>query len=298
MNVNNLNFVFAVQQCPELGQIENGNISYSDPMRRTDSKAEYICNFGYKFNYAHNIKYCKQDDSWSELVDLLPLNPNEKKKEPKCQLISCDMPARPHAGLTIVTGKQQVKSVFRPGDIIIYSCRQTGVKAAVKCLPDGTWHRGAPHCPFPNEVSCPAPKVENGRIEGSKPFQVYSSIKFKCDQNYVLEGSSKLFCLPNGKWNDTIPKCASTSPIIESQSSSSKLTILIICIIIIILIIILISLMLLLRWRKQQLERKRWQRYFGNYNHRQSKTNFTYNNSNEMKCFRQSPKPTVPSTDL
>jgi Sushi repeat (SCR repeat) len=122
-----------VKQCQELPKLLNGRIVYSDERMVTDSKADYICDFSFKLNTLHHIRHCRQDDTWSELSDIIP------PTFPRCLQVTCPVPARQHSGLRIIN--LIPKKIFKPGDIIIYSCH-TGVRATSKCLPDGTWQRG------------------------------------------------------------------------------------------------------------------------------------------------------------
>jgi len=281
-----------LKQCLELQPLLNGRIVYSDERMVTDSKAEYICDFSFKLNTHNHIRYCRQDDTWSELSDTNP------STFPRCLKVTCPVPSRPHSGLKIIN--LSPRKVYTPGNIIIYSCH-TGTRASAKCLPDGTWQRGPPHCPPQENITCPSvPHFEHGTIvsnnnSNNKSFQMlYRSLTFRCEDNYRLEGAQSVTCLPTSKWSDVFPSCVFNPPPVPP---SPQLTILVTSITVLLVIIFLISFILAYRWRQTQLERRRWQRYFGNYNHRQSKTNITLN-TNEMKCFRQSPKPTVPVTDL
>ena len=169
-------------------------------------------------------------------------------------------------------------------------------------MPDGQWSRGPPHCP--QITACPPIgefqnglyNVSNSSNKEMKLFKVNTRLNFYCDQHYILDGVQSLTCVSNGVWNGTVPKCSINLPIHKSESS--KLTILITSIAVLVVIVFVVSCVLVCRWRQQQLQRRRWQQYFGHYNHRQSKTNIMLN-QNEMKCFRQTPpKPTVPVTDL
>lgn len=285
------------KQCPQLEGLENGRIVYSDAERRTDSKLEYVCNPGFKLNALSAVRYCRQDDSWSDLLEM-----NHTLFQ--CLVIRCDSPVRPHSGLRIISSRPKSGRAYKPGDVIIFTCDTSPkTKATSKCLPDGQWSRGPPHCP---EIitSCPPIgdfahgfyNMSNSSNKDLKSFKSNTKIGFYCFQNHILEGTQSLTCLSTGVWSATIPKCTVSAAIIDSQSS--KLTILITSIAVLVVIVFVVSCVVVCRWRQQQLQRRRWQQYFGHYSHRQSKTNIVLN-SNEMKCFRQTPpKPTVPVTDL
>lgn len=263
---------------------------------------EYSCDTGFKLSVESSlsVRYCRQDDSWSDIKGI-----NYSSIE--CTEVKCDNPIRPHSGLRIIKNRSKANS-FKPGDVIIYSCdTNPRIKASAKCFPDGQWSRGPPHCPERTIACPPIGEFENGfynltnsalkpDMKSDKELKVSTKIGFYCRENYILDGSQSLTCLPSGNWTAPKPKCVINSALLQSESS--QLTILITSIAILVVIVFVISCVLVCRWRQQQLQRRRWQQYFGHYNHRQSKTNIMLN-QNEMKCFRQTPpKPTVPVTDL
>lgn len=45
------------------------------------------------------------------------------------------------------------------------------------------------------------------RFNYSMGFQVGTEVTVHCSEGYVLSGQSKLRCLSNGNWNDTLPVC-------------------------------------------------------------------------------------------
>ncbi|XP_054168833.1 sushi, von Willebrand factor type A, EGF and pentraxin domain-containing protein 1-like [Oppia nitens] len=309
-----------MKQCPELPDIDNGRLVYSDPMRRTDSKVEYVCNSNYKLMTISAIRYCRQDDSWSDLHDVNQTTSAAAPASaaaaagggaPICQMIRCESPVRPHSGLRILPSRPKSGS-YRPGDVIIYSCDTSSkTKASSKCLSDGQWSRGPPHCPEKNSY-CPSTLLGEFSaatdgyynttlkpVEGNG-YKVGTRAMFYCTGSSSLANSPVLVCLPSGVWNGSLPKCSVDNTEAEALSGSSghQLTVLITSIAGLAVMVAVITCIVVCRWRQQQLQRRRWQQYFGHYNHRQSKTNIMLN-QNELKCFRQTPsKPTVPVTDL
>ncbi|CAG2100310.1 unnamed protein product [Medioppia subpectinata] len=284
------------KRCPEVESVANGRIVYSDVERKTDSKLEYVCQPGFKLNALNAIRYCRQDDSWSDLQHM-----NETSLE--CLVVKCESPIRPHTGLRILPSRSKSGNSYKPGDVIIFSCDTSPkTKASSKCLTDGQWSRGPPHCPEKTNYCPTIGDFVHGfynsstNLSKSISIKVNTRIAFYCDDSYILEGSPSMTCLSNGVWNTSVPKCAFNEAVRQSQSS--QLTILITSIAALVVIVFVISCVVVCRWRQQQVQRRRWQQYFGHYNHRQSKTNIMLN-QNEMKCFRQTPpKPTVPVTDL
>jgi len=220
----------------------------------------------------------------------------------ECLVVRCEPPVRPHSGLRVLPSRSKSGNSYKPGDVIIFSCDTSHkTKASSKCLADGQWSRGPPHCPERSNSCAAIGELAHGSYNTTAAFKLSvvkasTRLDFYCDDSYILEGSASLTCLSSGVWNGTVPKCAFAGALRDSQSS--RLTILITSIAALVVIVFVISCVVVCRWRQQQVQRRRWQQYFGHYNHRQSKTNIMLN-QNEMKCFRQTPpKPTVPVTDL
>lgn len=265
----------------------NGDVLYSEEHRKEGSVLHYVCYEGHKLNLANNARHCRHDDTWSEISAI-----------PECTIITCSMPAKPHPDLRIVSFKRNKSAPYVPGDLVIYICDTNTVsKASAKCLGNGEWSRGPPHCPQRNECTSLS-QIVHGSHNATAPYPIATIVKFECEDGYRINGSPIIECQKRGgkvMWNDTAPSCQEVPKPLPLKSQ--KFTALITSIVIVFLIVCVMFGVLLLRWRQRQLQRRRWQRYFGHYHHRQSKTNITLN-TNEMKCFRQSPKPTVPVTDL
>ena len=57
------------------------------------------------------------------------------------------------------------------------------------------------------ETHCPNPGgIPNGRREGNA-FTVGSEMRFYCDEDYTLVGSSVSVCTTEGRWSHPIPTC-------------------------------------------------------------------------------------------
>lgn len=300
------------KQCPPLPLLKNGKILYSDTDRRADSRAEYYCNTGFRLNAHSNTRHCRENDQWTSLEPLIfvPGNTtNSTFNDPySCIPVECPTPIRPHSGLRILSiNRKQRVNKYLPGDVIIYSCSANNIKATAKCHPDGDWSRGPPHCPSstPNPLRCPAlTTLSHGSVKIEQ-----SKATFSCSNGYELDGSGSITCNSNGVWSDPVPRCVllmnppsnsitddhlnlnnhmsnsleKNEQLLEQQqkNTSATLTILLTIIGVVVGLIMISGAALFCRWRQQQLQRKRWQQYFGHYHHRQSKTNIvlssTYN---------------------
>ncbi|KAI1303202.1 hypothetical protein HDE_02299 [Halotydeus destructor] len=229
--------------------------------------------------------------------------------------VTCRWPLHVHNGLTISPISQclaQRPLNFCVKDMILMTCVTSGVRTTGKCLEKGEWSNLL-HCPEPKRACPDLDPVENGnisRIEKSLQatvdaplFGIGTNVRFKCNTGYQLAENqpSVIVCHDQYTWTHPPPKCIKVSePKKNSKPFPTELKALFIFISIILMSILLVSFALVYRWRKRELQRKRWQRYFGNYSYRQSKTNITSSTSSnqEMKMFREKEKRSIPVTDL
>ncbi|KAG8455052.1 hypothetical protein GDO86_001318 [Hymenochirus boettgeri] len=74
------------------------------------------------------------------------------------------------------------------------------------CQPNGIWTGSDATC---RVQTCPKlHALEHGRINCSAGDISYGTVCYaSCDEGYVLEGSSKLFCLENSQWDAKMPHC-------------------------------------------------------------------------------------------
>ena len=221
----------------------------------------------------------------------------------------CPRPMQPNYGLSI-KGLKLKQDIIPVNTIIVYQCH-TGEASTARCLANGEWSRGIPPCPDPGNKTCPnLPLFYHGKMNtvkhpaapnDSPEYPYATKVLYKCDKGYKISGPQVIFCDKLFAWYSVPPHCVKeeTGELVSS-SQYPKLTVLLTSISIILFFVILTSMILLYRWRQRKLQRKRWQRYFGNYAYRQSKTNITNSNSDqEMKLFKENiAKPAVPVTDL
>ena len=98
---------------------------------------------------------------------------------------------------------------------------------------------------FLSRVQCPKDqKVPFAKIYQNGTY-LDDEITVKCNAGYKLEGNHTLRCLPNGKWNDTLPKC-------KPLSTSFTEYIIIAAVIVIVIVSATISAILYYRkWKKK-----------------------------------------------
>lgn len=211
----------------------------------------------------------------------------------------CDRPRRPHSGLII---KPSLK-FYSAGQVVIFQCHN-GLSISAACQEDGQWSRGVPYCP-PTNQSCSPHMFANGNVSYSPnptgPFQLRARANFKCNEGFELVGAPMVVCEKEFQWSYKTPACLPIRPE-KSSSSGSLLTAVLLSIGIVFSMVLVISGTFWYRWWRRKMQRKRWQRYFGNYTYRQSKHKIQmHNNGNpahqEMKQFKATAA-VIPSTEL
>lgn len=66
-------------------------------------------------------------------------------------------------------------------------------------------------CLFSSSVGhCPDPVLVNGEVSSLGPVNVSDKIAFKCNEHYVLKGSSWSQCLEDHTWVPPLPVCKSS----------------------------------------------------------------------------------------
>lgn len=98
------------------------------------------------------------------------------------------------------------------GDKVFFSCPQgfdlVG-KNSLKCLRNGLWSAGAPHC---QPVRCTALEILDAHLRVlslNNSFQ--GKATFLCPFGYRLVGPDAITCGPQGQWTGFVPKCKAIS---------------------------------------------------------------------------------------
>ncbi|KAF3823270.1 hypothetical protein GH733_010706 [Mirounga leonina] len=74
------------------------------------------------------------------------------------------------------------------------------------CNASTEWNAPAPTC---RPGHCPDPVLVNGEPSSLGPVSVSDKITFKCNEHYILKGSSWSRCLANHTWMPSLPVCKS-----------------------------------------------------------------------------------------
>lgn len=132
---------------------------------------------------------------------------------PECVHITCPVPVPTKHGKW-----QRSTELSVPGDVASLVC-EAGYEPALKgnphnssispqlvCATNGSWIQTGNEG-FCQPVSCPAPVVENGLVEG-KSWNYLSHIKVTCVLgHYLTQGDGLLQCSSNQTWLPAIPEC-------------------------------------------------------------------------------------------
>ncbi|XP_041439963.1 CUB and sushi domain-containing protein 2 isoform X1 [Xenopus laevis] len=174
--------------CPSPPDIPNGKAVGSDFL--WGSSLTYTCQEGYQLSLPA-VLTCESNRSWvGEL--------------PQCFPVFCGDPGIPaHA--------RRVDRGFNYRSSISFSCPHPLVLVgSIRrfCQSDGTWSGTQPSCIDPSHTTCTDPGIPSfGMQNTSQGFQVGSTVLFRCQKGYLLQGSTTRTCLPNLTWSGVQPEC-------------------------------------------------------------------------------------------
>ncbi|XP_046324842.1 CUB and sushi domain-containing protein 2 isoform X5 [Marmota monax] len=168
--------------------IPNGKVVGSDFL--WGSSVTYACLEGYQLSLPA-VLTCEGNGSWTGEL-------------PQCFPVFCGDPGVPPRGRREDRGFSYRSSVS-------YSCHPPLVLVGSPrrfCQSDGTWSGTQPSCIDPTLTMCADPGVPQFGIQNnSQGYQVGSTVLFRCQKGYLLQGSTTRTCLPNLTWSGTPPDC-------------------------------------------------------------------------------------------
>ncbi|KAM3935389.1 complement component receptor 1-like protein isoform 2-T2 [Leptodactylus fuscus] len=180
-------------QCPDPGEVKNGK-------RISGFVGPYSLNFAVRFEC--DDKYILEGSSSITCTS----NNVWEPEIPKCLLVQCPEPGE------VQNGKKKPGSVgpYLVNSKVEFECNEGYVlkgSRSITCISNNKWDSDIPTCTL---VQCPDPgQVQHGtRISGIVgPYTLNYKVEFRCDENYVLEGSSSITCTSSNKWDSDIPTC-------------------------------------------------------------------------------------------
>ncbi|XP_069612393.1 C4b-binding protein alpha chain-like isoform X3 [Ranitomeya imitator] len=179
------------RDCGHPGDIENGDFEATDGFL-FGSKVTYKCNEGYRLSNRKGYRECQAEGKWTNVL-------------PQCDAAICPAPDKPTDGMY-----DPEKDEYTYLDAVTFKCSKglhvIGTSSA-SCTSNGTWSVSSPTC---KAVSCPDPApVQNGiRVSGFVgPYTLNSAVRYECQDNFVMKGSSSIACTVDSQWSHEIPKC-------------------------------------------------------------------------------------------
>ncbi|XP_070773763.1 complement factor B-like [Enoplosus armatus] len=182
--------------CTEVNmQIEGGYYTLTRQLER-GSLLIYNCPEGY-YPYPCLTRLCQHDDTW---------RPAPKRVRPqKCRIVECPDPSVLQNG-----NVSPLESQYFVGNETTYECFSgytlRGSSTRI-CLPNGKWSGSTTICGHDSEDNCADPGVPPGASREGNIFGIDDTVKYSCNDNLILVGSSERVCQENGQWTGTEPAC-------------------------------------------------------------------------------------------
>ncbi|CAO2637122.1 Complement factor H [Lemmus lemmus] len=155
------------------------------------AKVVYTCNEGYQLLGEIDYRECDAD-GW---VNDIPL----------CEVVKCLPVTDPENG-RIVSGAVELDQEYSFGHVLRFECN-AGFKVEgqkeMHCSDNGRWSNEKPRCV---EISCTAPKVENGDALSHKlSYKENERFQYRCHQGFVYRERGDAICTASG-WSSQ-PSC-------------------------------------------------------------------------------------------
>lgn len=123
------------------------------------------------------------------------------------------------------------------GSEVAYSCSQNyrleGSFASRICTEEGKWSGVAPQC---REIRCPVPEKPDGAVLSisssdrlravtllrtndqttSSTFRIGSTVIYKCERGFRLDGRNSRVCDESGQWTGEYPTCTCNDQYLQS----------------------------------------------------------------------------------
>ncbi|XP_077013776.1 membrane cofactor protein isoform X3 [Tamandua tetradactyla] len=200
--------------CRHPAEPMNGMVNALNETFEFGSQIEYVCNEGFRL-IGTKILHCEISGNTVEWSD----------SPPHCDKILCLPPARIENGHYTNSGKD----TYEYNEVVTYSCNPVSSpdkysligNSQLICTDTGEWSSSPPKCEV---VKCVYPKVPNGKLTSGfgTTFLYKATVTFECEKNFNLQGSSRVTCEANSKWNPPLPECVPVSTTPVSTPSSTK----------------------------------------------------------------------------
>ncbi|KAM6456867.1 P-selectin [Liasis olivaceus] len=193
-------------QCPPLKTPENGKENCSNTYGHFAyySSCIFSCNSGFELAGSEKLN-CTDQGNWTG-------------ETPVCEALKCPELHAPKNG--------QLKCSHPYGNFTynascVFSCDTGFIKIGSKrlnCMATGEWTGSAPLC---KAIKCPPLReTENMKKNCSHPqgsFSYSSACRFYCTEGFILNGTSRMQCQPDGRWSAEMPACQESTAIYLKQ---------------------------------------------------------------------------------
>ncbi|XP_058482990.1 complement factor B-like [Solea solea] len=184
--------------CTEEGiQISGGDFTMTKQLQRS-SMLVYHCPEGY-YPFPHLTRVCQANGSWQ---------PRPKKSlhlQQRCKLIECPDPNVMENGN--VSPPQERYFLDNETNYECYSGFTMRGSSRRVCLKNGKWSGSTPICSRDTGHNCADPGIPAGASRSGSIFGIDDKVKYKCNGNLFLVGSSERVCQENGQWTGKEPAC-------------------------------------------------------------------------------------------
>ncbi|XP_053106932.1 P-selectin isoform X5 [Hemicordylus capensis] len=194
-------------QCPTLETPDNGKENCSHPHGHFayNSSCIFSCNSGFELAGSEKI-VCTDQGNWTEDI-------------PICEATKCPVLD------TLMNGWLNCSHPlgnFTYNSSCIFFCDMGFVRVGSElrnCMALGEWTGTAPSC---EAMKCPQLGVlEHMEMNCSHPWSLFSyqsACHFHCAEGFILNGTSRMQCQPDGRWSAELPVCQENVAVVLKQS--------------------------------------------------------------------------------
>ncbi|CAJ1063968.1 complement factor B-like isoform X2 [Xyrichtys novacula] len=174
-------------------QIEGGSYTLTKQLQ-TGSLMIYHCDEGYH-PYPDSFRLCQLNGSWKPAP----------RRSQRCRLVECPDPnVLEYGTVTPLQEKYFVHNLTTYECYSGYSMRGSDKRT---CLPNGKWSGPTPICSRDTDDVCADPGIPAGAARIGNIFDVDDKVKYSCNGNLIMVGSSERVCQENGQWTGIEPAC-------------------------------------------------------------------------------------------
>ncbi|XP_063154589.1 P-selectin [Candoia aspera] len=183
-------------QCTPLKTLENGKENCSNPygLFAYYSSCTFSCSSGFELAGSEQLN-CTDQGNWTGETPICEALKCPELHAPKNGQLTC---SQPYGNFTYSTS-------------CIFSCNMGFIRIGPKrlnCMATGEWTGFAPFC---GAIKCPPLReMENMKKNCSHPwgsFSYSSACRFSCTEGFILNGTSRMQCQPDGRWSSEMPVC-------------------------------------------------------------------------------------------